>query len=105
MKFVNNVLEVKSLAVIDIITTFSLTEISSIIKAVFDSEIISTVLSVISTTSALSSSEYNLIFGVPVNETPFPDYIKMGIRTVAYVTKGTVISNGSGTYTSPYKLK
>ena len=69
MKFVNNVLEVKSLAVIDIITTFSLTEISSIIKAVFDWEIISTVLSVISTTSALSSSEYNLIFGVPVNET------------------------------------
>ena len=43
--------------------------------------------------------------GVPVNETPFPRYEKMGVRAVAYVKKGTVISSGSGTYNSPYKMK
>ncbi|MBR3210925.1 MAG: DUF5011 domain-containing protein [Bacilli bacterium] len=43
--------------------------------------------------------------GTPINETPFPNYTTAGVRAVAYIKKGTVISNGSGTADSPYKLK
>ncbi len=42
--------------------------------------------------------------GVVLNE-PIPQYEICGVRAVAYVKKGTVISNGKGTYYSPYKLK
>lgn len=42
--------------------------------------------------------------GVPVNE-QIPQYYKYGVRVVGFLKKGTVISNGEGTYDSPYKLK
>ena len=42
--------------------------------------------------------------GVPVNET-ISQYDVYGVRAVAYIKKGTVISSGSGTYESPYKIK
>ncbi|MBP5678212.1 MAG: DUF5011 domain-containing protein [Bacilli bacterium] len=42
--------------------------------------------------------------GVPLNET-IAEYDLYGVRAVAFVKKGAVISSGSGTYDSPYKLK
>ena len=42
--------------------------------------------------------------GVVLNE-PIPQYGSFGVRAVAYVKKGTVVSSGDGTYNSPYKLK
>ena len=42
--------------------------------------------------------------GVPLNES-VGQYDAYGVRAVAYIRKGTVISNGSGTYESPYKIK
>ena len=42
--------------------------------------------------------------GVPLNES-IGQYDVYGVRAVAYIRKGTVISNGSGTYESSYKLK
>ncbi len=42
--------------------------------------------------------------GVPLNES-IGQYDAYGVRAVAYIRKGAVISNGSGTYESPYKLK
>lgn len=43
--------------------------------------------------------------GVPFNEIPFPRYQSYGVRAVAYVKAGAVISSGKGTINSPYKLK
>ena len=59
----------KSLAIIDIIAIFSFTDISSKHKALYDLEIIPIFVSVIWTTLTLSSFEYILILGVPVNIT------------------------------------
>ena len=42
--------------------------------------------------------------GVPFNEY-IPDYYDFGVRVVGFLKKGTVVSNGKGTYESPYKLK
>ena len=42
--------------------------------------------------------------GVPINEELQP-YYQLGIRVVGFLKKGTVVSNGNGTYNSPYKLK
>ena len=42
--------------------------------------------------------------GVPVNQ-EIPQYYEYGVRVVGFLKKGTVISNGDGTYESPYKLK
>ncbi len=42
--------------------------------------------------------------GVPIND-EIPDYSEYGIRVVGFLKKGTVVSNGKGTYESPYKLK
>ncbi len=42
--------------------------------------------------------------GVVLNE-PIQKYGTYGIRAVGFIKKGTVISNGLGTYASPYKLK
>ena len=42
--------------------------------------------------------------GVALNE-PIQKYGKFGVRAVGYVKKDAVISNGLGTYSSPYKLK
>ncbi len=42
--------------------------------------------------------------GVPVND-EIPQYYKYGVRVVGFLKKGTVVTSGSGTYSSPYKLK
>ena len=42
--------------------------------------------------------------GVPINR-DVPPYYDYGARVVGYLKKGTVISNGKGTFDSPYKLK
>lgn len=42
--------------------------------------------------------------GVPLNE-PIQKYGTFGVRAVGYLKKGTVISNGLGTYEDPYKIK
>ena len=42
--------------------------------------------------------------GVVLNE-PLQKYGMFGIRAVGYIKSGTVITNGNGTYSSPYKLK
>ena len=42
--------------------------------------------------------------GVPLNES-IGQYDFYGVRAVAFIRKGTIISSGSGTYESPYKLK
>lgn len=57
--------------------------------------------------SSLSTNRYAGVItdiGVPLNE-PIQKYGTFGVRAVGFLKKDTVISNGSGTYNNPYKIK
>lgn len=57
--------------------------------------------------SSLSKNRYAGVItdiGVPLNE-PIQKYGTFGVRAVGFLKKDIVISNGSGTYESPYKIK